>query len=326
MGGGSGTIILISDGRDNVGGALSAARQVGENARIITIATGPDPDTGTLRRISDASGGTYLRADETNRLAIRFGGDTAQFSGKSLTILDRSSFVTAGVTLEAQPPLSNGVSVKPGADFLVASSDGRPALATWRYGLGRVATLTVHDRTDTLGGLLREPDSLLVTKTTNWAIGDPERKRAGVADAADTRVGEATTVRYRGASRPRNTSVEFRQAGEGRYRATVTPDRPGFQSVLDAEFAVNYHREYAAFGLDSGLQRLVDATGGEVFEPSQAAEIATFARESASRVREVRRSWAWLALAAGLLLFGIEVAVRRLQVYRGRAANESGLT
>jgi hypothetical protein len=69
-----------------------------------------------------------------------------------------------------------------------------------------------------LDGLLEAPDSLLLTRSTNYAIGDPERGRTGVVEATDTRVGEPTTVTYRGESRPDATDPTFQQVGAGRYR------------------------------------------------------------------------------------------------------------
>jgi hypothetical protein len=189
-----------------------------------------------------------------------------------------------------------------------------------------VLTITTYDTSDTLGGLLRRPDSLLVTKATNYVIGDPERRASDVTEVSDTRVGESTTVTYRGSNRPSVDGVEFRQAGANTYRATVTPTRTGFASILGAEYAVDAHPEYTAFGIDPELRQVVESTGGRTFAPSEAAAIASFARERARQVREVRRSWTWLALLAALTLFGVEVLVRRVQVYRGRAVNESGLS
>jgi len=324
--GGAGTIILITDGRDRTGGARQVAERLGDDVRVITVGTGPSPSGNLLRRIADATGGTYIRADETTRLRLLFGDADRTYGAGRLTVVDRSSFVTSGVTLRSNPGLSNAVTVKPGADYLVATGTGSPAVASWRYGLGRVVTVTAYDSSDTLDGLLSQPDSLLVTKATNYVIGDPERRASGVTEVPDTRVGEPTTVTYRGTSRPTPPGVEFRQAGTATYRAAVTPEREGFESILDADYAVDAHREYTAFGIDPTLRQVVEETGGQFFPTSDAAGIASFARDRARQVREVRQSWTWLALLAALVLFAIEVLVRRVQVYRGRAENESGLS
>jgi hypothetical protein len=215
--------------------------------------------------------------------------------------------------------------MRPGADFLVASADGTPAVASWRYGLGRVTTITTYGEAGGLDGLLSQPDSLLVTKSANHAIGDPERKATGVTDIADTRVGEPTTVVYRGSSPPSDTDVPFSATDDDVYRAEVTPTTPGFETVAGTTYAANYHAEYAGFGPSPALAESVRSTGGQQFERNEAAEIAAFTRQQSTRVRDVRQTWDWALLSGALLIFLLEVIVRRLQVYNGRTRTESGL-
>jgi hypothetical protein len=321
-----GTVILISDGVDDSQTVPAAADRLGSvGIQVVAVGVGQRTNVPRLQEIARLSGGTYIRADETRRLRILFGGSSRQFEGSGLTIVDPNTFLTAGVELESNPGNANDVSTKAGADLLVAGPEGEPVVARWRYGLGRVVSLTAYDDQGTLDGLLARPDSLLVTKSVNYAVGDPERLRTGVADAADTRVGEPTTITYRGEQRPTGEGAQFRRAGLERYEATVVPRQDGFEFVAGAEFAANYPHEYGAFGQSDALIRAVESTNGRVFEPSEGAEIARFARESAVAVREVRDSWSWLALALALLLFLAEVVVRRVQVYRGRTGRESGL-
>jgi len=323
----AGTVILISDGRDPAEEPAAVARRLRERGiQVISVGVGSNPNEPTLRAVAQASGGTYLRATETNRLRILFGGPGRQFQGQGLTIVNSDSFITSGVELTAQPGAANDVSMRRGADFLVATESGTPAVASWRFGLGRVATITAYGADGTLDGLLQRPDSLLLTKATNYAIGDPERKATDYAEAADTRVGVPTTVRYHGAERPSSPDVRFRKVGNGLYAASVSGDEQGFVSVLDATFAVNYPAEYGAFGLSEDLRSLVGSTDGQLYRPNQAAAIARDARESARRVRTVREDWTWLALTLALVVYLLEVFVRRIQVYRGRTRSESGLT
>ncbi|WP_256288236.1 vWA domain-containing protein [Halobellus inordinatus] len=320
-----GTVILISDGHDNPDEAASVARQLSERGiQVVTVGAGETINERTLRTIAGAGGGSYFRATETTRLGILFGGTGAP-GGSGLIVIDRGTFITSGVTLTADPDAFNDVSVRRGADFLVAGDTGQPALATWRYGLGRVATITAHDDDGTLGGLLREPDSLLVTRTTNYAIGDPERKATGVTGIPDTRVGEPTTVTYRGADRPAVDGIAFRRVGEETFQATVTPDSTGYFQILDATYAADYAREYAAFGPDPALESLAEDTGGREFTAGQGEQIARFATERARGIRPVRTDWTWLPLLLGLLVFTAEVSYRRLQVRRRDTTSDGGL-
>jgi Mg-chelatase subunit ChlD len=326
LGGQRGTVILVSDGGDTESRSAVVANALGrQGISVITVGAGRNVNEGVLRRIAEESGGNYFRADETDRLRLLFGGGSREFRGEGLTVVDSSHFITSGVTLESNPGQVNDVSMRPGADFLVASPDGTPAVASWRYGLGRVATITTYGSDGGLDGLLRQPDSLLVTKSVNYAVGDPERKASGVTDVSDTRVGEPTTVVYRGDEPPSGTGLSFTAVDEGVYRAQVTPTSVGFKGVVGATYAANYPAEYAGFGTSSALTDAVRATGGRQFERGQAAEIAAFARQQSTRIRDVRQNWDWAFLTAGLLLFVTEVIVRRLQVYNGRTRSESGL-
>lgn len=323
-----GTVILISDGGDDSTAVPAAANSLGRRGiRVIAVGVGERTSERRLREIARESGGSFLRADETERLRLRFGGAAGSFEGSGLAVVDPNTFVTSGVRLTANPGRTNDVSVRRGADLLVAAPSGDPAVARWRYGLGRVLTITAFDGGSSLDGLLQRPDSLLVTRSVNYAIGDPERKRSGVLEAADTRVGQPTTLVYRGDERPRTADrdVTFRRVGTDRYEATVTPHEPGFHVVAGGEYAANYPAEYAGFGRSSALDRLVRSTDGRSFEPNEATAIASFAREQSRTVREVRDRWDWLALLLAFFLFFAEVAVRRVQVYRGRTSAESGL-
>jgi len=319
-----GSIIVVSDGGDNPDEAAEAAARLSERGvRVITVGAGERINERTLRTVAGAGGGSYFRATETTRLGILFGGAGAA-GGSGLVVVDQRSFVTSGVTLTSSPGSFNDVSVRRGADYLVAGDSGQPALATWRYGLGRVATLTAHGEDGTLDGLLREPDSLLLTRSTNYVVGDPERKATGIVGIPDTRVGEPTTVTYRGTDRPGVGEPAFRRVGEETFRATVTPTEPGYFEVLGASYAANYPQEYAAFGPAPGLDRLVDETGGREFTPAQGTRIARFAAQEASGVRPVETDRTWLPLLVGLVVFTLEVSYRRLQVRRRSTTPDGG--
>ncbi len=316
LGGSQGTVILISDGVDATAPTVSAARSLGQrNIEVISIGVGERINADLLRQVASVTGGNYLRADETSRLRLEFGDEERQFSASKLTVVDSDHFITAGVSLTTSLTRTNEVSVKDGADFLIAAGSGTPAVASWRYGLGRVVTVTAYDDRGELDGLLTQPDSRLLSKTTNWAIGDPQRKQAGSIQVADTRVGERTEVRYRGDSRPDVDDLTFVQTGDGTYEATVVPQSQGIKELLSADYAVNYPREYGAYGIDPALRQAVQTSGGRTFTTEQAGEIAAFARQQATQVRDVRQDWDWALLIAALIIYLMEVAARRLQAY-----------
>jgi Mg-chelatase subunit ChlD len=322
-----GTVILISDGVDAQSRATVVAESLGrQGVRVITVGAGQRVNEPLLQQIADISGGTYFQANETDRLRILFGGSGRQFDGEGLTIVDSGHFITSGTEVTATPDQVNDVSVRPGGTFLVAGSNGDPAVAAWRYGLGRVATITTYQSGGGLGGLLNEPDSLLVTKSVNYAIGNPERKTTGITGAEDTRVGSPATITYRGDAPPADASISFRAVRDGVYRASVTPETQGFKQASGATYAANYAAEYAGFGTAPALRDAVRSTDGRQFEPSDTAEIAEFARQQSTRVRDVEQQWGWVFVTLGLIVFVTEVVIRRVQIYQGRTRQESGLT
>jgi len=321
-----GTIILLSDGGDRTAPSAAVANQLGrEGIRVITVGAGSRVDEETMKAIARESGGSYVGADETNRLRLLFGGASRQFQGENLTIVTRDTFITSGLELTANPGQANRVAVKPGADYQVATADGDPAVASWRFGLGRVVSITTYGPDGSLDGLLERPDSLALTKSVNYAIGDPTRTRTGVTDIGDARVASPTTLTYRGDGRPEAPNVTFRQIGERTYTGEFTPREAGYHDLLDTAYAANYPVEYGSFGRSEALSALVEDTGGRTFDRDEGERIARLARQQATQVRTVRESWGWVALLAGLLVFTAEVIARRVQVYRGRTSLESGL-
>nr|WP_276277701.1 VWA domain-containing protein [Halomicroarcula sp. SYNS111] len=120
-----GTIILLSDGQDRLDRAAAVSNQLGrEGTRVVSVGAGRKVNERTLREIAAESGGSYFAATETNRLRLLFGGGSRRFQGDKLTIVTRDTFITSGVELTANPGQANRVTVKPGADYQVATADG----------------------------------------------------------------------------------------------------------------------------------------------------------------------------------------------------------
>ncbi|MDZ7687498.1 MAG: VWA domain-containing protein [Halobacteriales archaeon] len=314
--GGPGNVVLISDGivtQDKFASATRAARDLGrQDVNVVSVGVGnTNLGTDVMRTLADESGGSFFQASETDRLSILFGGEDRTPEGNRLTLVDTSHFITQGVETTTDLSSSNEVKVKSTGRFLVSTGSGDVAMASGRYGLGRVVSVTAHTGDGVLGGLLQDPDSLLVSRSVNWAIGDPERRATDVFDVEDTRVGETTEISYRGESRP-STELEFSRTDDDEYVATVTPTEPGFETVGDTEYAVNYALEYGGFGLSNSVYRAVESTGGTVYEPGQTAAIAEEVRTTLSEPRETEQGLEWIPIVLALLLYLVEVSMRRL--------------
>ncbi len=320
--GGEGEIIMITDGllydrppeagEINPETAEEARRLNRQGINIHTVGIGEAiTDAVVMRDLADIGGGNYYMAEEADRLRVLFGGEEREPDGDVLTIMDSGHFITDGVETSTDLPVAHDVSVKQTGRFLVATGDGDVAMASGRYGLGRVVSVTAHTGNGVLGGLLSDPDSMLMSRGVNWAIGDPERLATDVYDVSDTRVGETTEVSYRGSSRP-DGDLEFAQTEEDEYVATVTPTEPGFQTAAGASYAVNYAEEYGGFGLSNSVLRAAGTTGGDVYQPHETAAIAENVRSHASEPRETQRDLSWMPLLAALLVYLTEVCLRRL--------------
>ncbi|NEU56341.1 VWA domain-containing protein [Halorussus sp. MSC15.2] len=318
LGENGGTVILLSDGRDSAKPTFAAAEKLADrDVRVVSVGVG-SVNERVLRGVAERTGGSFLLADETDRLRVRFGGQNRRYSGDHAVVVDDGHFVTRGVSPTASLPGANQVSVKEGADLLVATGYGAPAVSAWRFGLGRVAAVTAYGADGSLGDLRSKPNSLLLSRSVNWAIGDPQRKATGVVAAPDTRVGESTTLVYAGENPPESADLSFSEVAPGRYEARSAPTRPGYREVLGSAYAVNYPAEYAALGASPELKRAVERTGGRTFSADSPAAIASAVERQSTRKRRVERSWDWAFLLAGLLVFVGEVCARRLRRRRGQ--------
>lgn len=319
---GAGDIVLVSDGLlydDPPERGVLDAEGVGEAQRlnrkginIYPVGVGEQQtDHRVMRSLAELGGGTYIKGTETERLRVFFGGSDNTPEGSGLSIINGNHFITQGVETTTDLPTAHGVETKPTGKFLVSTGKGETAMASGRYGLGRVVSVTAHTGDGVLGGLLQQPDSTLVSRSVNWVIGDPERGATDIFNVDDTRVGEATEVSYTGSSAP-STEIDFSSTGDNEYVAAVTPSETGFKSVGDTEYAVNYAREYGGFGMSNSVLRAVDNTGGSVYEPGQTETIAEEVRAYQSEPRERKRVLDWIPLALALLLYLTEVSLRRL--------------
>ena len=90
----------------------------------------------------------------------------------------------------------------------------------------------------------------------------------------------------------------------------------GYNRVLDTIFAVNDKEEFRDVGVNKELNQLISLTGGKMFSPENIDEIVEFIKQKSTKVRLVRKSYSWIFLLAALILYLVEVCVRRLVAYR----------
>lgn len=318
-------IVLISDGQleaynrqvnDEAKAKRTAARLAEEGFRIITIGVGTGTDTEFLQELADAGNGVFFKAENHRKLNILFGEveDGAAEQSFPLVVLDAHHFITSGLELSTTHNRFNPVEVKPGADTLVTSTGGIPSIAAWRFGVGRVATVTTFDAAGHLGQLL-ENDPEAVTRTVNWVIGHPERKQSFFVTVNDARTGEQVQVTVKSRQPPTAEDLRFTRTGDDEYTASFPAPSPGRYSVVGAEYAVNYPREYEDLGQSQELVDAVQRMNGDVFQPDAYNAIAEHIRELSRQRHVTRAEFTGLFILAALILYFMEVAVRRVATY-----------
>ena len=324
--GGSKNIIFISDGktpyqklRDDT---LETARRINNlGTKIFVVGVGTETDSLAtennlfLANIAALGEGVYYKADASNKLKVQFGDqDEAQSEEfyNTLIPIDTTHFITLGLDdLSITVSGYNYAVPKPAARLLVTTQKNIPILVVWRFGLGRVVTMTTDDGSKWAGDLLNKRNSKLLTKSINWAIGDLGRKKSYDVTIRDTVLGKYASVNVISREMPQAEKLEFSKIDTNFYSAPYTPEEPGYKEILGATFATNYNDEYANLGISSDFTSLVEKTGGKVFEPGDTKGMIEFIRAKSKRIKIDSTNYKWPFAIMAMLLFLTEIGIRR---------------
>ena len=310
-------IILMSDGKSQGESAVLETAKLAANMgiKIYTVGVGPTTNEKLMMDIADITNGIYFRATQETKLQILFGPvDETEKEAHAMTleVLNESHFITSNLKLNNSMIYGfNDVVPKGAARMLVTTSTAEPILNVWRVGLGRVAALATDDGAKWAGTLLGQ-NSRLITRTANWAIGDPERKSKSYVEVSDTHLNEPAEVFVKSETPPEAENVVFYKVDEETYTGSIQPTAQGFQSVAGTTFAVNYAREYDGLGFNPELEGIVTSTGGKVFAENDIAGIVEHAKSRAKRTTNSREHVRWPFIACAVALFLVEIFIRRI--------------
>ena len=240
-----------------------------------------------------------------------------------LYISNPKHFIVQGLNLtETDVSGYNSVTPKAGSDKLVISSDGAPILTVWRYGLGRVASLTT-DNGNGRGNLwapelYTAPGSKLVTATTNWVMGDPNKESGLVIDCPDTYVGLPTTLRVHmyddGVPVLTLDGQKLLLTMESKdvYTTELIFNKTGTYNISGYPVTVNYPVEYRDIGVNPDFRKLIESTGGDIYtvQDAKALYIRLNGETSTYKTKEAV-SFNVFLLSGALLIFLAEVIYRR---------------
>ncbi len=312
---GSKNIVLLSDGKSgSMGEDLIGARYASElGMKVYAVGVGGGTNSEHMQAIAKAGNGVYFEPTEAQQLRIIFGSAEAAPTDKmKLEKLNNNHFITRNVKLNARLAGFNQVVPKPNADVLVATAENRPVITVWRFGLGRIVSLTTDDGSGWAAELVNRENSVLVTRTMNWAIGDLGRNKRFDVTARDTFLGNDFEVDVTSDSMPSDARMTFSKVGERLYNAQLEPEKTGWHSFFDATAAANYPLELLNTGYDPDLAVLVQVTGGQTFRPEQTDEILQKVKDDSKRLVTRQKSLAWVPLIIALVVFLLDIAARKI--------------
>jgi uncharacterized membrane protein len=335
--GGQGELVIFSDGNlynypEAVQRSVDLLRMMNTTARLIQVQAIPG-NTGTLYDSEGRMVSFYGIAEQTGSKYSAFvypdsltttlpespqnlPPPESSLAGYTVNVVNKNHYITAELDLNATVTGFNDVTPKSGAQRLAALPDGKPVLTVWRYGLGRVAALTVDDGSSWAGSLYASPSSQAISSTVNWAVGDP-RPEDDRVEADDGWQGTPLSVTINSNARPALPDANVEKVGDDRYVATFTPNSSGVYYIGSYGVAVNYPLEYRDIGFNPELSPLIMANGGKVFSEDEARRslVVEAARISQRTVQE-RLSRRDMLLLAALLIFLAEVLYRKREDMR----------
>ena len=327
--GGQGELVILSDGNlynypEVVARSIDILRQMNVTTRLVQVQAFPGA-TGRFDYLAAQTGSDYsafVYPDSLTTTMQELPPETtpaeSSLSGYAVNVVNKNHYITADLNLNATVTGFNDVTPRSGAQRLAALPDGKPVLTVWRYGLGRVAALTVDDGSAWAGGLYASPSSQMISSTVNWAVGDP-RPQDDRVEADDGWQGTPLSVTISSNARPSLPDADVEKVGDNRYVATFMPNSSGIYYIGNYGLAVNYPLEYRDIGFNPELSRLIMANGGKVFSEDEARQsLVVEAGRVSQRTVQERLSRRDILLLLALLIFLAEILYRKLDEMRRR--------
>ena len=310
---GSKSIIIFSDGRS--GSNYEDLKQAAETARlgirIYTIGVGEDTQRDHMIKIAKEGNGVYLEPEETERLRIIFGNAEEGLSEeRTIEVINNYHFITYNSNPEGSVNGFNNVVPKPNAELLVATKDNNPLITASRLGLGRIAAVSTDDGSAWASQLLTSKNSALISRSINWVIGDLSRNKRFYVDVEDGFEDRPLEIKVISDSEPEHESLSFSKIGKQLYSASFTPNETGKQEFFDTFAFANYPEEYASLGMNPEFKNAVLASGGNFFNPEEVNLLIEVIEEESKIVASDPKNYAWIFLAAALILFLIDLMLR----------------
>jgi uncharacterized membrane protein len=202
----------------------------------------------------------YYRIEPGERIKVSFSEDSKksedredEYSSGAAVVYDPKHFITQNIS-DIQHDISgyNEVTPKPEANRLVITRLGKPIITVWRLGLGRVAAITTDNGKGNgipwAASLYSGNDSLVITRTLNWAVADTESEGIHL-EVPDLKMsqpgrvlittGESGTPELYFDKKP----MEITPIGNKMYESYVTADTFGLHKISETPVEANLTEE-----------------------------------------------------------------------------------
>ncbi len=328
-------LMVLSDGNlwnyeDVIKRSIGLIKDMNTTVRLIQVQAIPGR-TGNLDELAKDTGAEFASfvypasvTTKMEEIQNEKPPEETPLAGFPISVANKNHYITSDLELNATISGFNDVTPKLGTQRLVAMSDGKPVLTVWRYGLGRVASLSTDDGNLWAGSLYSAPSSQLISSMVNWAVGDPRQEKDRVeADDGWQETPMHITINSEG--RPSISGATIEKVGDNKYVATFTPNSTGIYYIGDFGVAVNYPQEYRFVGFNPELSSLIMANGGKVFTEDEAKRslIAEAAKLSERTIQD-RASKQYLLLLVALAIFLAEVVWRKISEMQNRSRFKGG--
>lgn len=173
-------VIFLSDGEPSDSGYTTVVKNMANDGiTVSTIALGYS--SSVLSSLAQTGGGRYYAVTSTSDLPDIMLTETEQVSvsslitGEFIPVISSDSELTEGMSGTALPTIYGylGVTIKEGAETLLATEEGNPLFAVWDYGIGRVASF-MSDLTGNWSSelLASEVGQILTTRMVTTTVAD----------------------------------------------------------------------------------------------------------------------------------------------------------
>ncbi|HDH41298.1 MAG TPA: VWA domain-containing protein, partial [Candidatus Altiarchaeales archaeon] len=242
-------VLIISDGVISDSRFPYAAEQVKtlkdkgiETYAIGVISAVDRPGVRYMMELSDLGGGFYLKPEEYERLKLEFEEEEKEEKDQySVGVYNRYHFITRDL-VQFWPSIKefNGVTEKSISQVLVTTEGRMPIVTVWRFGLGRVVSLTTDNGLKWAPNIYYANNGELISGITNWAIGDLEKRKRVNIETWDIKSGEEAGILVKSEKEPtlilqdedgNREEITLKQIDVDMFSGRIALEREGFYRV-----------------------------------------------------------------------------------------------